>query len=142
MKTRNWLIASVIGAGIIAAPLVAGAQETVPVVTVTTTPYLNGGIGEEEAATIRSKANDFSLRLTFAEGSNNELTANVPVVITDARGNPVFALSHAGPLLYMMLPKGGYTVTAQAHYVAETEHVTLDGTQAKDAVFHWSPPSI
>ena len=67
MKMRNWLIASVIGAGIIAAPLVAGAQETVPVVTVTTTPYLNGGIGEEEAATIRSKANDFSLRLMFAE---------------------------------------------------------------------------
>jgi len=142
MKTRNWLIASVIGAGIIAAPLVAGAQETVPVVTVTTIPYLNGGVGEDEAAVIRSKANDFSLRLTFAEGSNNELTANVPVVITDARGDAVLALSDAGPLLYVMLPKGNYTVTAQANDVAETEHVTLDGTQGKDVVFHWNPPSI
>ena len=142
MKTRNWLIASIIGTGIIAAPLAAATQETVSVVTVTTTPYLNGGIGEDEAATIRSKANDFSLRLTFAEGPNNELTANVPVVITDARGDPILALPDAGPLLYVMLPKGSYTVTAQAHEVAETEHVTLDGTQGKDVVFHWSPPSM
>jgi len=142
MKKRNWLIASVIGAGIIATPVVAGTRNTVPVVTVTTIPYLNGGIGNEEAATIRSKANDFSLRLMFAEGPNNELTANVPVVITDARGDPVLALSDAGPLLYVMLPKGSYTVTAQAHEVAKTEHVTLDGTQGKDVAFHWSPPSM
>lgn len=47
MKMRNWLIASVFGTGIVAAPLVAGAQEAVPVVTVTTIPYLKGGIGEE-----------------------------------------------------------------------------------------------
>ncbi len=141
MKMRNWFIASVFGTGIIAAPLIASAQEPVPVVTVTTVPYLNGGIGEDEAATIRSKANDFSLRLTFAEGPNNEFTSNVPVVIADARGNPVFALSDAGPLLYVMLPKGSYTVIAQAHDVAETEHVTLDGAQGKDVAFHWNPPS-
>ena len=141
MKMRNWLIVSVFGTGIIAAPLISGAQE-VPVVTVTTIPYLNGGIGEDEVAVIRSKANDFLLRLTFAEGPNSEFTSNVPVVIADARGNPVFALSDAGPLLYVMLPKGSYTVTAQAHDVAETEHVTLDGAEGKDVVFYWNPPSM
>jgi len=142
MKMRNWFIASVIGTGIVATPAAAGAQKAVPVVTVTTIPYLNGGIGDDEAETIRSKANDFSLHLTFAEGPNDALTANIPVVITDARGDPVLAVSDAGPLLYVMLPKGRYTVTAQAHDVGETEHVTLDGKQGKDVVFHWSSPSM
>jgi len=108
---------------------------------VTTTPYLNGGVGEDEAAVMRSRADDFSMRIMFAEGSNYDFTADVPVVIADARGNPIFALDHAGPLLYVMLPKGTYTVTAQVNDVAEARHVTLDGTHAEDVVLHWNPPS-
>ena len=82
-------------------------------------------------------AKEFPLRLTFSEGTNNEFTADVPVVISDARGNPVFELPKAGPLLYVMLPDGKYKVSARAKGRTESQEVTLGGREGKDVNFHW-----
>ena len=141
MKTFKRVIlllgATVVGAGLIAAPAATWARETTQV-TVATTLFRNGGIGRAEANAMRRTANEFSLRLTFDEGPNNDFLANVPVVIADARGKPFFTLDDAGPLLDVMLPNGTYTVTARADGLTETQHVTLNGIQGKDVIFHWN----
>jgi hypothetical protein len=100
--------------------------------------YLNGGIGEDEAHAMRGRAAEFPLRLIFAEGPQNVFTANVPLAIVDERGNPVFALRDAGPMLYVMLPAGRYTVIAESDGIRKTQQVTLDHGRGTDVVFHWN----
>jgi len=135
MIARTTLNALLAGCALLAMSHVAGAQNVTEVQTVKVTPYLNGGIGKDEADAMRRVAPDFALRLTFAEGANQEFTANVPVVITDAKRNPVSVLADAGPLLYVGLPPGRYTVSAQDNGVTRAQRVTLAGKGGRDVIF-------
>jgi hypothetical protein len=119
------------------APLAAAAQESVVVETVFATTYLNGGIGKDEEDAMHRIAKEFSLRLIFSEHKDGEFIANVPVVIVDAHGNPVFSLADAGPMLDVMLPKGKYKVSARFKGLTESQEVNLDGKEGKDLYFHW-----
>ena len=138
MNVRNPLKALLISVSLLATPLAASAQQSNPPQTVAAVTYLNGGIGKPEADAIRRMAQEFPLRLTFSVGTADEFTADVPVLISDTRGNPVFQLPNAGPLLYVMLPAGSYTVSANAHGRTESQRVTLDGRGGKDVNFHWN----
>lgn len=118
-------------------PLAASAQEIIVVETISATTYLNGGIGKDEADAMRRIAKEFPLRLTFSVYKDGEFIVDVPVVIADARGNPVFELSKAGPMLYVMLPNGKYKVSARFKGLTESQEVTLRGKEGKDLYFHW-----
>jgi len=120
-----------------ATPMGAGAQSAIGVQTESPI-YLNGGIGEDEVDAMRGHAAEFPLRLIFAEGSQNWFTANVPLAIVDERDNPVFALRDAGPMLYVRLPAGRYTVIAESDGIRKTQQVTLDRGRGRDVVFHWN----
>lgn len=138
MKIRHSLTAALIGASLLASlPLAASAQESIIVETFTATTYLNGGIGKDEADAMRRIAKEFPLRLTFSERKDGEFIVDVPVVIADARGNPVFMLPKAGPMLYVMLPSGKYRVSARYDGLTESQEVTLTGKEGKDLYFHW-----
>jgi hypothetical protein len=138
MKSRTLLTALLAGAGLIAAlPFAAHAQESVVVESVTATTYVNGGVGKDEEAAMHRVAKEFPLRMTFSERKDGEFLADVPVVIADARGNPVFELPNAGPMLYVMLPDGKYKVSARFRGLTESQDVTLAGKAGKDLFFHW-----
>ena len=139
MKTHATLTAALIGAGLlIALPIVASAQDAVIVETITATTYVNGGVGKDEEVALHRIAKEFPLRLTFSERKDGEFLADVPVVIADARGNPVFELPKAGPMLYVMLPNGKYRVSARFEGLTESQEVTLAGKDGKDLYFHWT----
>lgn len=140
MRTYTSLALPVIAAGLIAGSAVAVAQAA-SVMPAQPGVFLNGGIGEDEADAMRGKAHEYPLRLIFADGPRNEFTANVPVVIYDARGNAVLSLPDAGPMLYVTLPDGVYTVTAQADGIVKSQRVTLAGGQGQSVVFHWNTES-
>jgi hypothetical protein len=138
MKTHAPLTAVLIGVGmLVTLPLLASAQDTVVVETITATTYVNGGVGKEEEVALRRIAKEFPLRMTFSERKDGEFLADVPVVIADARGNPVFELPKAGPMLYVMLPNGKYKVSARFKGLTESQEVTLAGKDGKDLYFHW-----
>ena len=138
MKIRNSLTSALIGAGCLATlPLAATAQDPIVVETITATTYVNGGVGKDDEAAMRRVAKEFPLRMTFSERKDGEFLADVPVVIADARGNPVFELSKAGPMLYVMLPNGKYKVSARFKGLTESQEVTLVGKDGKDLSFHW-----
>ena len=59
------------------------------------------------------------------------------VVVTDARGNSVFELSKAGPMLDVALPNGNYKVNASFNGLTESQAVTLVGKAGKDLQFRW-----
>jgi hypothetical protein len=135
--TMNAIAMSVaMAAGV--APLAAQAQETIVIETMNATRYVNGGIGKEERAAMAREAKQFPLRMTFSERKDGELVADVPVAVKDANGSPVFTLHRAGPVLYVMLPDGKYTVSATWRGKTETQDVTLAGKTAKDLYFHWA----
>lgn len=126
------------GATLLAAvPLAAGAQDAVVVETITATTYVNGGIGKDEQSAMHRIAKEFPLRLTFSQHKDGEFIADVPVLITDARGNPVFELAKAGPMLDVMLPNGKYKVSARFNGLTESQEVVLSGKEGKDLYFHW-----
>jgi hypothetical protein len=138
MNERTRLSALLLSAGVLAMlPLAANAQDPIVVETVTATTYLNGGVGKDEESTLRRVAKEFPLRITFSERKDGEFLADIPVVIADARGNPVFELPNAGPMLYVMLPNGKYKVSAQFRGLTESQEVTLAGKDGKDLYFHW-----
>jgi hypothetical protein len=119
------------------AQLVMGRQETI-IQTVTTSAYLNGGIGADEQATMRGFAKEFPLRVMFSEGKDGEFLADVPLVIRDFGGNSILALPRAGPMLYVMLPQGRYQVSARFKGVTQTQQVTLAGSDGKNLLFNWA----
>ena len=75
--------------------------------------------------------------MIFSELKNGEFVADVPVVISDAKDNPVFELSNAGPMLYVKLPDGKYKIRARFKGLVESQEVTLSGKEGKDIYFHW-----
>lgn len=85
--------------------------------------YVTGGIGKDEVEKVRQvgRKHDFNVQLTFAWNTGNFL-ADIPVTITDARGNPVFTLEKSDPVLMLRLPAGRYTAMA-----------TYDGATMKHA---------
>ncbi len=140
MKTHSILFAALIGATLAASvPVAANEQAGEPVVAQTFMgkTYLNGGIGKDEVDFMHRTAHEFPLRLIFSERKDGEFTADVSVVISDARGNSVFELSNAGPMLYVMLPNGKYKISARFKGMTESQEVTLSGKEVKDLYFHW-----
>ena len=138
MKIRTTLTAVVIGASLLATlPVAARAQDPIVVKTISATTYANGGVGKGEEAAMRRMAKEFPLRMTFSERKDGEFIADVPVVIADARGNPVFELSRAGPMLDVTLPNGQYKVSARFKGLTESQEITLAAKDGKDLYFHW-----
>jgi len=105
--------------------------------TVTTSLYLNGGVGADEQATMRRVAKEFPLRMVFSEGKDGEFLADVPMMILDSSGNSIFALRGAGPMLYVVLPQGQYKISARFNGVTRTQQVTIAGKDGKDLHFQW-----
>ncbi len=137
MSASKPLLITLVGAALAASPIAVGAQTVISVQT-DNPIYVNGGIGEDEADAMRARAAEFPLRLIFAEGPQNVFTANIPLAIVDERGNPVFALRDAGPMLYIRLPAGRYTVIAESDGIRKTQQVTVDRGRGRDVGFHWN----
>ena len=141
MKIHFALPIALIGASILAlAPLVTNAEdlvvEPVSVQTSMGTTYLNGGVGDEETEAMRSVAKDYPLRMTFSERDGGFI-GDVSVTITDAKGESVFELPKAGPMLYVMLPKGKYNISASSNGKTQSRKVMLSGKRGKNIQFHW-----
>ncbi|RON71988.1 carboxypeptidase regulatory-like domain-containing protein [Pseudomonas fluorescens] len=98
--------------------------------------YLSGGIGEDESRAIQ-QTTGYNLHMTFSVGVENTYIPDVDVVISKAPGQIVLNLTQAGPLVYVQLPPGKYTV--QATHEGVTRHDTTDvgSSTARNLVFHW-----
>jgi hypothetical protein len=76
--------------------------------------YLAGGIGADVREAMRDEARRYSVQLSFSAGRDQHYVPDIHVTVRDGRNNVVFELGDAGPLLYLDLPAG--------HYSVEVEH--------------------
>lgn len=98
--------------------------------------YLSGGIGEDEAKAIQ-QATGYNLHMTFSVGVEGKYVPDVDVVVQKAQGQTVLTLSQAGPLVYVQLPPGKYTVVATRNGEERRDTTDVGSGAARNLVFNW-----
>lgn len=99
--------------------------------------YLSGGIGEDEAKAIQ-QATGYNLHMTFSVGAQGKFVPDVDVVIQDGGGQTVLTLKQAGPLVYVQLSPGKYTVIATRNGDERRNTTDVGSAGARNLVFNWS----
>ncbi|MCF4995543.1 carboxypeptidase regulatory-like domain-containing protein [Pseudomonas syringae] len=97
--------------------------------------YLSGGIGEDESRAIQ-QASGYNLHMIFSIGVEDKYVPDVGVVIERAPGQTVLSLNQAGPLVYVQLSPGKYTVIATRNGISR-RNTTDIGSGVRNLVFHW-----
>ena len=102
--------------------------------------YLNGGIGQEQAAHMRDMSPQFPVRMTFSRHNEgqDEFVADVHLRITDSRGRRVLDLPSQGPIFLLRLPPGSYAVEAERQGEVKTRRFDVAAGRHDDLVFSWS----
>jgi len=126
------LAAALLCGAVFAATTARAAQRTEAGV-----PVLVGGITKDDEAAMQHWAHQWPMRLVFSERRDNEFVADVDLVVRDAKGREVLALDDTGPMTYVKLPPGQYTVQATFEGHKQVRHVALDGHAGQDVYVHW-----
>jgi hypothetical protein len=93
------------------------------------TPYMSGGVGQEERERMIKMAQGYNLKLEFADSRGNYLS-DVNVTVDDQHGKEILRTTTAGPWLYAELPQGKYDV--KASFGNRTEEIKdLDISEAR-----------
>jgi hypothetical protein len=73
--------------------------------------YISGGVSSNEREIIEEAGKAYNVRLAFAEKRGPYL-ADVRLVIEGAQAAQIIAITTPGPLFYIQLPPGNYSVKA------------------------------
>lgn len=98
--------------------------------------YLSGGIGEDEAKAIQ-QATGYNLHMTFSIGPEGKYVPDVDVVVQKVQGQTVLTLNQAGPLVYVQLPPGKYTVVATRGGEERRDTTDVGSGAPRNLVFNW-----
>lgn len=103
--------------------------------------YICGGVGEEEAALMKTQARKHDMMLTFAT-RRGEYLADVNVEIADAKGNTMLQANCDSPLMLVDLPHSGtYRVRAETAGYAMNQTVKVANVKSKahvaSAILSW-----
>ena len=101
------------------------------------TTYVNGGIGQEEADEMRTKAGSFNLRLYMSEGKHGHSVTDAQVTVFDKKGNISLDLSNGGPMLFMHVVNGGYKIVAKYNGITITRSVHISNRRGENVYLIW-----
>lgn len=136
MKTPIALAAASIIALVTVSPLSAQTLSATPssAARIAGVPYSAGGVGLEQRNEMQRLAASHNLLVKFAEANGDYL---VPETVSVRKGNTeVLSVTDAGPLLYVNLPNGTYTVAATYKGVVRSKSVSIAGS-APEVVLTW-----
>ena len=102
--------------------------------------YVNGGVGQEEQATMQSLRADYNLQLTFATKQSGAYRSDVQLDIMDTKGNTLVSAANTGPMFFAKLPPGTYRISAAAEGKTFKRTVKI-GNAPKEIVLHWENDS-
>ena len=86
--------------------------------------YVSGGIGAFEKEWFTSRANDFSLKVSYNDSTGHNL-AGVNATLTDSSGAQVLNTTTDGPLLLVNAKPGRYKLTSSYEGQSKTNTFTL-----------------
>jgi hypothetical protein len=103
-------------------------------------PFLSGGVGIEEVATLSDEKHRYALAiLTAAEGSG-EFLADVRIRIRDEQSKLVLDTVMDGPWLLVDLPAGRYQIEATQNARVQKKFVTFRTGDHRQSVFYFDRP--
>jgi hypothetical protein len=102
--------------------------------------YVSGGIGHDEALAFERAEHRYPLALEFANKAKprNEFTADVKVVIRDAKGKTMLDTVSDGPFLFAKLPAGRYDIKATQDDKTLERHATVVKGKPAHIGFLWA----
>lgn len=145
MKRFHLLLLPIAAVGLLMFPIVLEAASLEPVDNAGVqiqrqeqngVAYLSGGIGEDEAKAIQ-QATGYNLHMTFSIRPEGKYVPDVDVIVQKPQGQPVLTLSQAGPLVYVQLPPGRYTVVATRNGEARHDTAEVGSGSPRQLVFNW-----
>lgn len=99
--------------------------------------FITGGIGEEEVLGMRKVAKRYTLNLVFSEGKIGRSVDGHNVDIYNEQGNRVFKLKNSGPMLYVNLPAGNYSILAVNNGAKLRYKFTLEENTTQKIILNW-----
>lgn len=117
----------------------AGPVQTLIAKTENGITYLCGGVGKDEAASMKKAARDHDLMLTFATRRGDYL-ADVNVTIENARGEPVLRTTCDAPMMLVDMPSSGtYRIHAEAggYKQERTARINTKGRSVASLIMTW-----
>jgi hypothetical protein len=100
-------------------------------------PFVSGGVGTEEVATLSDEKKRYALAiLTAAQGSGSFL-ADVRIRISDAQSKLLLDTVMDGPWLLVDLPAGRYQVEASRNDLVQKKFVTFSAGDHRQTVFYF-----
>lgn len=137
MTTTTVLASGSVIALVMLAPLGAQTLSATPNIAAAPTAaiqYFAGGVGSVQRQSMQSLAATYNLLVKFAEANGDYL---VPDAVSVRKGKTeVLSVTDAGPLLYVNLPNGIYTVAATYKGVVRSKSVSVAG-RAPALVLTW-----
>lgn len=132
----------VLGAALLIRPAFAAEGSTAPLPAekiAGQVHYVTGGVGQEEAEAFRQAQSKYPLALEFGNQTKPraQFTADVNVLIRDARGNTVLDAVSDGPFLLARLPAGRYTIRATRNGKTLDRVATVAGGKSTHVAFLW-----
>lgn len=100
--------------------------------------YRIGGVGNAEQQAMQQVRGQYPLSLTFVEmiGGHGAYTVGAQVEIRDRQGRTVLSTETDGPLMFVDLPDGEYTITARREGQTHERRVRIGGG-TESVVFAW-----
>jgi hypothetical protein len=133
---------ALVATAIMACMAAAGAQQPVTTAPREAVSYLNGGVGQEEAARMREISAEFPVGLTFTRhnGTQNtdEFVADVNVRVRDSAGQTVVAAAGQGPIFLLRVPDGTYALEAELNGEVKTRRIDVVGGRHQEIAFSWA----
>ncbi|MBF0487385.1 MAG: hypothetical protein HQK98_04425 [Nitrospirae bacterium] len=98
--------------------------------------YITGGIGLDEREALDAIAGGrYNVKLVFAM-TNRDYVSDVTVEITNKSGKRVLEVTSGGPICYIKLPSGSYSIRVSYEGVVRSQSINA-GATPRQVVFSW-----
>jgi hypothetical protein len=99
--------------------------------------YRSGGVGKEERDALHLVAARYPLKIVLSAGGDAAFVADASVRASDGSGKVIFEADAVGPLVFVNLPPGSYTVAVTARGETKQQRVSLGADEQTAVALGW-----
>jgi len=99
--------------------------------------YISGGVGSDEREALQAMRADYNLSLLFSVQGSGEYVSDVKVSIKDAKGAVLLETASDGPMLYVKLRPGRYSIAADRDGRVLAKKVSLSAKKLTALSLAW-----
>lgn len=99
--------------------------------------YRSGGVGKDERDALHVVTARYPLKIVLSAGGDGAFVADAGLRVSDGGGTPIFEADGVGPLVYVNLPPGSYTVAVTARGSTQQQSVSLGAEKQTAISFRW-----